>query len=106
MPFEGLLHSSTFADRNVLSLSYSDDTVYGRNDRIPMAHFWQTQPVSYLEMMLDGKGKVSKLIIYWICERTTLKMAIRDKLFLHPVLLFGMRKVYRMLNNLWNKLKG
>lgn len=118
MPFEGLLHSSTFADRNVLSLSYSDDTVYGRNDRISMAHFWHTQPstcsvrgcagdqFSYLKMILDGKGKVSKLIIYWICDRATLKMKIKDKLVLHPVLLLGMRKVYRMLKNLWYKLKG
>lgn len=43
LPFEGLIHSSLPADREILSLSYSDDTVYGADDRISMADFWKNQ---------------------------------------------------------------
>lgn len=118
LPLEGLIHSSMPTDRRMLAASFSDDTVYGRNDRINMSDFWCGQigggtarqsgnPDYYgmVQAMLYGRGKIEKLIIYAICDRRTLKEKVKIKLQNHSVILFVLRKVYGSLKMAKNVLK-
>lgn len=112
LPFEGMIHASKHVDRDVLYVAYSDDAVYGAVDKISMAGFWHLQSdgivgdAEGLQMILDSKGVVAKLIAYTILDRGTLKKIVKKKFAAHPILLSGMSKVYGVLRDIKNKLRG
>ena len=120
MPFEGLIHMSRLEDRRVFAASASDDTVYGQSDNINMSNFWMAQInrtgtdsqgiivsdyYSCVQTVAYGKGKVAKTIIYAICDRKTLKEKLKIKLERYPVILFVLRKTYKMAKSLRNIFK-
>lgn len=121
MPFEGLIHISNLEDRRVFMASASDDTVYGQNDNINMSEFWMSQVdrsllqnsagiagdyYGCIQSIVYGKGKFSKAVIYAICDRKTLKDKVKTKLENHPIILSVLRKMYRTLKFVRNKVKG
>ena len=109
MPFEGMIHNSSYIDRNALSCCNSEDSIYGNRGRIKMSDFWKEQQVigsnvvsntSYeniINFICYNRNKFEKVILYSICDRKTLKEKIKRNLSGHPYLLSIMKKTYKSL---------
>lgn len=110
LPLEGLIHCSSSADRNMLAASFSDDNVYGQNERINMADFWRGQisgegflPAGNygyfdaVQTVIYGRKRAEKFIIYAICDRRTLKEKMKVRMRKHPIVLQMLRINYRTL---------
>ena len=107
VPFEALIHASSDFDRGIMACSYSEDTVYGGQERINMKEFWISQPSIYhstQHSVLSDKehSKFIKVLIYAIYDRKSLKEKVRQRLRNHKALLFVSRKIYGTLRAVKN----
>lgn len=114
LPFEGFLRNMKDIDRRIFCASYFEDMVYGANDNINIYEFLQNQYAglpgnglvnyqSTVSNLLYNRGKLTKLLIYSLFDRRTLKEKVKKKLTKHPLLFQFCRKGYKGLKRLVGK---
>jgi hypothetical protein len=113
LPFEGFLRNMKDADLRVFSASYFEDMIYGANDNINIYEFLRNQyaglpNIGFAEVhnpvdsLVWNRGKLTKLLVYSLFDRKTLKEKVKKKLKNHSFLFrlcrkgyHGLRKIYR-----------
>lgn len=116
LPLELYMHNSKQSDRSLLMHSYSDDTVHGGNNNNSILTWWNIETSSkqneYINApsvsihniaptgMLLNRGRISKVIFYYLFDRDTLKKKVETRYKHKPILIKSLSMGYRVLRRI------
>ena len=113
LPLEMFLNQAKPIDRLIFRHSYYEDDIFGAINKGSLLKWWddltryresrmiQQQKIyesaPRLNFIIDNHGKIKKLLFYFLFDRDTLKLKVKNKFRNKPLLLNALTVTYRIL---------